>query len=202
LAQQAVMARDRLGIPVVGLDLAGLESGYPAKHHQAAYVFARSAGLRATVHAGEAVGVASIEQAVYRLQSHRLGHATHLYAPELQPATSGLHHLLKRRQVPLEVCVSSNVQTLSWVRAVQDHPVQHMLRDGLAVTVCTDNRLISRTCVTNELFQICTAFRLTWKQLRNLILCGFYSSFFPGTCYQKRLYIQQVSSWYDRLSGE
>lgn len=210
LVRQAVIARDRLGIPIVGLDLAGLESGYPAKHHHEAYTFARSAGLRVTVHAGEAFGVASIEQALYRLQSHRIGHATHLYRPDDWQhsvvntlsdamAPSGLRSALRRQQVPLEVCVSSNVQTLSWVRGVQDHPVQHMLRDGLAVTVCTDNRLISHTCVTDELFHICKTFRLTLRQLRDLVLCGFSGSFFPDTCYQKRLYIQQVASWCDRL---
>ena len=208
LVKQSVMARDRLGVCVVGLDLAGLEPGHPAKHHHQAYQFAHAAGLYTTVHAGEVADVANIKHAIYHLRSHRLGHATYLYGttkPKRQPATphttppNNLRALLQRQQIPVEVCISSNIQTLPALRTVYDHPIQHMLRDDLAITICTDNRLVSHTCVTNELQQVCSAFRLTLQQLRSLVLRGFESSFFPGTRYQKRHYIKQVTRYCDYI---
>ncbi len=74
-----------------------------------------------------------------------------------------------------------------------------MVRDKLSVTLCTDNRLVSNTSVTQELARACAAFDLGPRQLRNVIIYGFKRSFFPGTYRDKRAYVRQVIDYYDRV---
>ena len=74
MARAAVDARDRLGLPVVGFDLAGAEAGHPASDHIAAYDLCHSHFMKKTVHAGEAYGPESIFQAITKLHADRIGH--------------------------------------------------------------------------------------------------------------------------------
>ena len=62
---------------VVGLDLAGPEEGFPASWFRAQFERARAAGLRVTVHAGEADGPSSIADAL-DCGAERIGHGVRL----------------------------------------------------------------------------------------------------------------------------
>ena len=73
-----MLARDTLGLQVVGFDLAGEEAGYPASAHKDAFELAHKHFLKRTVHAGEAFGPSSIAQAVHYCGAHRIGHGTRL----------------------------------------------------------------------------------------------------------------------------
>ena len=75
-----------------------------------------------------------------------------------------------------------------------------MVQDRLSVTLCTDNRLVSRTTVTHELQLATGAFALSPAELRNLILHGFKRSFFPGSYKEKRAYVRQVIDFYDKVA--
>jgi len=83
LVHASVRARDELGIPVVGVDLAGREHGYPAEDHAKAYQYAHEAFLGKTVHAGEDYGPESIFQAITDCHAARSGHGTWLLAASL-----------------------------------------------------------------------------------------------------------------------
>ena len=85
------------------------------------------------------------------------------------------------------------------LQRAEDHPFGRMLEEKLSVALCTDNRLVSRTSVTQELDQACRAFRIEPVQLRNLTIYGFKRSFFPGTYLEKRTYVRQVLDFYDRV---
>jgi adenosine deaminase len=208
LARAVVEARERLGIPVVGFDLAGAEAGYPASDHIEAFAFAHKHFLKKTVHAGEAYGPESIFQAITDLGADRIGHGTRLYAatevdredPEryIQQLSDSIAH----RRTTIEVCITSNLQTMPWLERVEDHPVGRMVRERMSVTLCTDNRLVSRTTVTDELDIACRAFDLEPRELRNVIAVGFKRSFFPGSYRDKRAYVRQVMDHYDRLMAE
>lgn len=210
LARAVVEARDRHGLPIVGFDLAGAEHGHPASEHQKAFTFAKRHFLKTTVHAGEAYGPESIFQAITNLNADRIGHGTHLYAAEQVEAeiqdperyVRQLAEYIADRRITLEVCVTSNMQTMPSLRRVQDHPFGRMVRDRLSVTLCTDNRLVSRTSVTNELQQACQAFDLTPKQLRSIVIHGFKRSFFPGGYGEKRAYVRRAIDTYDRVARE
>jgi len=208
LARAAVEARDRLGIPVVGFDLAGAEAGHPAHDHVDAYAYCHQHFLKKTVHAGEAYGPQSIFEAVTRLNADRIGHGTHLYAHEqvdvddAQRYVRQLSEYLADRRVLIEVCITSNLQTMPQVRRVADHPLGRMVADRLSVTLCTDNRLVSRTTVSQEFRKVVDAFPIQPNELRNMILHGFKRSFFPDSYKEKRAYVRRIIDFYDRVSAE
>jgi adenosine deaminase len=206
LARSVVEARERLGLPVVGFDLAGAEAGHPASDHVEAYQFAHRHFLKKTVHAGEAYGPESIFQAITKLHADRIGHGTHIYSANLVQTEEDAERYVRQlvefvsdRRITLEVCITSNLQTMPELKRAEDHPFGRMVRDKLSVTLCTDNRLVSNTSVTQELALACAAFDLGPRQLRNVIIYGFKRSFFPGSYRDKRAYVRQVIDYYDRV---
>ncbi len=209
LVRAVVDARDRLGVPVVGFDLAGAEAGHPASDHRRAYAFAHSHFLKKTVHAGEAYGPQSIFQAITKLNADRIGHGTNLYEVDQVQKEDDPHRYVHNltqyiadRRITLEVCITSNLQTLPHLRRVEDHPFGRMIKERLSVSICTDNRLVSQTTVTEELRKVTDAFELAPSELRNVILHGFKRSFFPGTYRTKRAYVRQVIDYYDNIASE
>lgn len=208
LARQVVDARDRLGIPIVGFDLAGAEAGHPASDHAEAYAFVHEHFLKKTVHAGEAYGPESIFQAITRLNADRIGHGTRLFDHESVADDDDPRRYVQRlaeyiadRRIMLEVCITSNLQTMPHMRRVEDHPFGRMVRERLSVCINTDNRLVSRTTCTDELAKAANAFHLTPHELRNVVLHGFKRSFFPGSYLEKRAYVRQVIDHYDRVAA-
>ncbi len=207
LARSVVEARDRLGLPVVGFDLAGAEAGHPASYHEEAFDYAHANFLKKTVHAGEAYGPESIFQAITKLHADRIGHGTRLFKEDEvhgadvdpQRYVHQLSEYIADRRITMEVCITSNLQTMPQLRRVEDHPLGKMLRRRLSVSLCTDNRLVSRTTVTQEFEKATRAFPLSPAELRNTILHGFKRSFYPGSYREKRAYVRQVIDWYDRL---
>ncbi len=63
-AQASIHARDHDGVPVVALEIAGAEDGFPAEEHKEAYQLAHKHFMSKTVHAGESYGPESIFQAI------------------------------------------------------------------------------------------------------------------------------------------
>jgi adenosine deaminase len=209
LARQAVELRDRLGLPIVGFDLAGAEAGYPPGDHAEAYQHVHRHFMKKTVHAGEAYGPESIFQAITRLNADRIGHGTRLFdhhgvqADGEDPGryVQRLAEYVADRRILLEVCITSNLQTMPELRRVEDHPFGRMVRERLSVTLCTDNRLVSRTTSTDELYKAANAFTLTPQELRNVVLHGFKRSFHPGSYLEKRAYVRQAIDAYDRVAA-
>lgn len=207
LARAVVDARDRLGLPIVGFDLAGAEAGHPAHDHVAAYAFCHRHFLKKTVHAGEAYGPESIFEAITDLKADRIGHGTHLYATDQvevedpQRYVRRLSEYIADRRILMEVCITSNLQTMPELRTVQDHPLARMVQDRLSVSLCTDNRLVSGTTVSQEFRRVVDAFDISPSELRNMILHGFKRSFFPGSYKDKRAYVRKVIDFYDRTAA-
>lgn len=208
LVRAAVAARDRYGVPVVGVDLAGQEQGYPAKEHQAAYQLAHDAFLGKTVHAGEDYGPESIFQAITDCHADRIGHGTWLFSPgkirdrsiaDRRGYVQRLVQYIADRRITIEVCLTSNLQTLPELKSLRAHPFRKMRRNRLSATFCTDNRLVSRTTVSTEIERAVAAFDLNAKELGDLLIYGFKRSFFPGPYLQKRAYVRQVLDVLGRL---
>ena len=207
LARAAVRCRDEHGLPIVGFDLAGLEDGFPARDHRAAYEYAHRHFMKKTVHAGEAYGPESIFDAITVLHADRIGHGYHLFSPELcGPEVSDpddyvrqLAEYIADRRVTIEVCITSNLQTNPSIGTVENHRLGRMLNARLSATLCTDNRLVSHTNVSREVRLAVDAFGLDLKQLRNTIIYGFKRSFYPGTYPEKRAYVRRVIDYYDSV---
>jgi len=169
LAELAVAYKGR---GVLAFDLAGQEKDYPAKAHRAAFQIVLKSNINSTVHAGEAFGPASIAQALHYCGAHRIGHGTRLGEDE------DLMRYVNDHRIPLEVCLSSNVQTRA-VRSMREHPFGFYFRQGLRVTLNTDSRLISGTTVSQEIAIAARAFRLSPYEVKRIIINGFKSGFLP-----------------------
>ncbi len=157
---------------VVGFDLAGGEYDHPAKDHAKAFYVVRKNCINCTVHAGEAYGPDSIHQAIHALGAHRIGHGTRLIEDE------DLLNYVCDHRIPLEICLKSNVQTKTVLR-IEHHPFKKYLDRQLRVTLNTDNRLISDTTMTDELWLAVQTWDLDFAQVKKVILNGFKSLFIP-----------------------
>jgi adenosine deaminase len=165
------------GRGVVAFDLAGAEYNYPAKKHREAFYTVVNANVAATIHAGEAYGPESIAQALHYCHADRIGHGTRLFEdPDLE-------RYVNDHRVPLEVCVTCNVQTHA-VASLEEHPVRRYFDLGLVVCLNTDNRLMSATTVTEEYWLAHTRLGFTREEIERMILYGFESAFLP---HQERL---------------
>jgi adenosine deaminase len=157
---------------VVAFDLAGAEYNYPAKKHKDAFFRVINENMAATIHAGEAYGPESIHQALHYCKAHRIGHGTRLFEdPELMA-------YVRDFRVPLEICLTSNVQTRA-VPSFEEHPVRRYYDEGLVVTLNTDNRLMSATTVTEEYWRAHKYLGFTWDELVDMAMMSFDSAFLP-----------------------
>ena len=155
---------------VVGFDLAGAEEDFPAKHHREAFYLVLNNNINCTIHAGESYGPESIHQALHYCGAHRIGHGTNL------KEDGDLLNYVNDHRIPLEVCLSSNVHT-KVVDSIENHPMRLYYDYGLRVTVNTDNRLMSDTTETRELFLAATKLNFSEDEIRDLIIFGFKSAF-------------------------
>jgi adenosine deaminase len=167
MAELAVAYRDR---GVCGFDLAGPEAGHPVADHVEAFDLAARSGLPITVHAGEGDGAESIRQALVLGHAMRIGHGTRLFE---DPA---LMEEVRRRGVPLEVCLTSNTQTRV-VSSHAAHPLLGYVRSGIPVTLGTDNRLMSGVSLTDEYRHALDDVRLTRDEILRVARAGFEHAF-------------------------
>ncbi len=172
------------GRGVVGFDLAGAEYDHPAKDHHEAFALVRRNNINVTIHAGEAYGPPSIAQALHDCGAHRIGHGC-----RLREDGDLLHYVVDHR-IPLECCPSSNVQTGA-ITSLASHPLRLYLNLGARVTINTDNRLITDTTVSHELWLAHTQVGLPLSDIKQIILNGFKSAFMPF--HEKRRYLATVN---------
>lgn len=166
-AELCVMYKHR---GVVGFDLAGAEANYPASRHKDAFELILKNNINITIHAGEAYGPESISQALHDCGSHRLGHAVRL------KEDGDLLNYCCDHRIPLEINLTSNLQTGA-IKDLSLHPLLMYYDFGLRCCICTDNRLISGTTVTDELLIAHEKLNFTLEGIKDLIIYSLKSSF-------------------------
>ncbi len=190
LADLTVAYKDR---GVVAFDLAGAEYNYPAKKHKDAFYTVINKNMAATIHAGEAYGPESIHQALHYCRANRIGHGTRLFEdPDLM-------RFINDFRIPLEICITSNVQTRV-VASFDQHPIRQYFDAGIVVTLNTDNRLMSATTVTEEFWRAHEHLGFTWDELVKINLMAFESSFLHRE--DKLALIEQVTRETEALAAE
>ena len=191
--EMAELAVAYKGRGVVGFDLAGAEYDHPAKHHKKAFQLVRDNNINTTIHAGEAYGPESIAQALHVCGAHRIGHGCRLRED------GDLLHYVNDHRIPLECCPSSNVQTGA-VRDLASHPLKLYFDLGLRVTINTDNRLVTDTTVSQELWHCHTKMGMSLRDIKTMIVAGFKSAFLPF--HVKQAYLRRVTEELDRFTGD
>lgn len=169
-AEWCIGAQDR---GVVALGLGGPEAGNPPEPYAAAFDRARDAGLPCILHAGEHAGPDSIWGAL-KQGSVRLGHGVRCIE---DPA---LVDYLREKQIPLEVCPTSNI-CLGVFPRFEDHPLPRLMDDGLYVTLNSDDPPMFNTTLTDEYLKCAEVFGMGVDAVTGLVLNGVRASRLPDT---------------------
>jgi adenosine deaminase len=131
------------GTNVLGFDIAADEAGFPIDNHVDAFAYANAKGIPVTAHAGEAKGPESVWETMKHFFPTRLGHGVRSME---DPA---LIEFLKSKDIHLEVCPTSNVQT-NVVDVIESHPADKIYKAGLSMSINTDARTISDVTLESE----------------------------------------------------
>ena len=131
------------GTSVLGFDIAGDEAGFPITNHARAFEYANANGIYCTAHAGEAKGTESVWESLYHFHPSRIGHGVR------SAEDDALLEFLKKENIHLEVCPTSNIQTNIY-DTMQDHTADKIYNSGVSMSISTDCRTISDTTLTNE----------------------------------------------------
>lgn len=136
------VAKHFLNKGVCAIDLAGAEAIYPTKDYEELFEIAKKYNIPFTIHAGEASGSDSIKDAV-SFGAKRLGHGVRVIEDKK------LMEELKNKDILLEVCPTSNIQT-NIVDTYKEHPLREIFDYGIKVCINTDNRTVSNTTLKKE----------------------------------------------------
>ncbi len=209
MVKAAVKIRDEKAIPIVSIDLAGQEDGYPPGKFKDVYAYAHKNFMHKTVHAGEAYGAESIFQAITECYADRIGHGYYLFNEEKitdptitdkKKYISDLISFVADKRTTIEVCLTSNLQTNPEIKSIKEHNFKHMLANRMSLTICTDNRLVSDTNVSREFQLAVDNFDISLKHLKDIVAYGFKKSFYPGQYIEKRNWAKNVMKHFDKVA--
>jgi adenosine deaminase len=159
-----------LGKGVVAIDLcASEEEGFCGKFIEP-IALAREYGYRVTIHAGETGIGKNVLEAVEWLGAERIGHG--VYITDCEEA----YQIVKEKQIVLEICPTSNVQTKA-VNQFRDHPLYDFHRDGIKITINTDNRTVSDTTMTKECDLVWNEFAMSDEDYREIYMNSVEAAF-------------------------
>jgi adenosine deaminase len=182
LAEQTVNMISRLAPGYFyGLDLAGDEINNAAQPFARVFTMAKNSGLKLSIHAGEAGGEANIYEAVEQFHAERIGHGIRAADDE------ALMEMLRRRNIHLEICLTSNLQT-GVVADIKHHPITRLMAFGVPVSLNTDDPAISGITLTDEYIKAVQELNFTVEDLKKLNSAALNHAFYPDKdCLRKRL---------------
>lgn len=153
-------AAERQADGVVGIGIGGIEAEGPALWFRDLYARARDRGLRLTAHAGETTGPESVWQAL-EIGAERIGHGIRsIEDPKL------MAHL-RAKNIPLEVCITSNLRTGS-VASLEQHPVKRLFDAGVPIILNTDDPALFDCTLQGEYALAAREFGFTPEQIAEI----------------------------------
>jgi adenosine deaminase len=162
--------RKFLGIGVVAIDLCASEEAGFCREFIEPIGLARKYGYRVTIHAGETGIGKNVLEAVELLGAERIGHGVFIKDdPEA-------YAIVKEKQIVLEMCPTSNVQTKA-VSAFNEHPIEQFHQDGIKVTINTDNRTVSNTTMAKECTIVANEFQISEANYQQIYFTSAEASF-------------------------
>jgi adenosine deaminase len=155
----------------IGIGLGGAELMGPARDFKDIFAQARAEGLHCVAHSGEDDGPWSIWDTVQILKAERIGHGTSaIQDPDLL-------EYLRDRQIPIEICLTSNLFTGKYVRRPQDHPVRRYYDMGIICSINTDDPEIFNVDLTQEYYKLYKYLNFSITEIIDLIRMGVDSTF-------------------------
>ena len=162
----AVRYKDR---HVAGVGIGGDEVKAPPELFRGVYAYAEDHGLHLTVHAGE-TGSAESMWGALNLHAERIGHG--LSAAQ----DPDLIEELAYRQIPVEICLTSNLRT-GCCKTAAEHPVKNYFDQGMMITLNTDDPALFGTSLAREYQFAQGTYGFTDEHLRELARNSFEASF-------------------------
>jgi adenosine deaminase len=159
---------------VYGIDMADDETR-DAKPFLPLFLEAKKQGFKITMHAGEMPMQKSIDNIVLSVNEFgvdRIGHGVQAIHDDK------VCQLLIEKNIPLELCPSSNVITQA-VADINHHPIKKLYDRGVLVTVSTDDPGIFDFDLTSEYRKLHAVHGLTEKDLAQMNRVAFAASFVP-----------------------
>ena len=162
-------AAERQDRGVVAFGIGGSEARGPAELFGEVFAFAKREGLRLVAHAGEGTSAASIRAAL-DIGAERIGHGISAVEDE------SLMRELRERDIPLEVCVTSNLVT-GVVKRLEDHPVRRLFEAGVPIVLNTDDPAMFRCTLVGEYELAMRQFGFSEAEMSTVAQNGFRYAF-------------------------
>lgn len=159
-----------IGRGVVGIDLAAEEREDFVYEYIKAMKIAKEKGFRITIHAGETGFGKNVRDAITLLGAERIGHGVYIYNDE------EAYKLVKEKGITLEMCPKSNLDTKA-VKTYEEHPIYRYYKDGIKVSISTDNRTVSNITLTEETNKVIETFNVNIDEYREIYINSVNSAF-------------------------
>ena len=163
------VAEKYLNKGVCALDLAGAEDKYPLIDYIDLFDIIKEKNIPFTIHAGENGSHKEIDLAI-KLGTKRIGHGIHAYESE------NTINLLKEKNILLEICPTSNVQTNS-INEYKNHPIYNFYELGINVCINTDNKTVSNISINDEYIKLYNTFNFNTHDFKIMNVNAIKSSF-------------------------
>jgi adenosine deaminase len=158
---------------IIGIGLGGAEAIGPARDYKKVFAKAIKNGFHVVAHAGEDVGPESIWDAVKILKVERIGHGTSAILDE------ELIEYLAEKQIPLEICPTSNLFTRKYVSVLEEHPIRQFFDRGLNVTVNTDDPTLFSIDLVDEYMKLANKGFFSPSEIIKMVKNNVYATFLP-----------------------
>jgi adenosine deaminase len=173
---------------IIGLGLGGNEKDFPACDFKEVFREAKIRGFRLTAHAGEAAGPKSVWSAILDLKAERIGHGVRAIEDQR------LIDYLVEKEIPLEVCITSNIKTKVYP-SLHEHPFPELVRRGVIVSINSDDPPMFGSDIINELELICSEYNYSENDLEKFTSSAINVSFLPNS--EKKEYSNLSKSFWD-----
>jgi len=159
------------GKKIIGIGLGGKEKENPAGDFKDIYAKAAQYKLKLVAHAGEDVGSESVWSALKDLNAARIGHGiSAVYDDELMD-------YLVTTQIPLEICMTSNLKTGKYVKNLNEHPIKIFYKKGIMVTVNSDDPILFEVELNEEFFNLHKYLNFSLKDILLIIKNNLFATF-------------------------
>ncbi|UTM59184.1 adenosine deaminase [Photobacterium sp. CCB-ST2H9] len=157
---------------IIGVGLDSSEQGHPPEKFRRVFEQAFNAGFLTVAHAGEEGPASHIRDAISMLRVSRIDHGVQCSQdPDLVQA-------LAESQMPLTVCPLSNIKLRVFER-MADHNIVDLLRQGLCVTINSDDPAYFGGYMTDNFLAVAHAFAVTKEEMAAFSANAIRASFLP-----------------------
>lgn len=172
---------------IIGLSIDGDESaeGSDCSRFAEAFSIAGASGYHLVAHAGESSGASGVRDALDVLKVERIDHGVRAVEDEC------LIERLVRSNIPLDVCISSNLYGLYTKKT---HPFNELYKRGVKVNLSTDDPVLMGITITDEYELVCELYGYTERDLKRLAINSFEASFLDEE--MKTAYVEQIDKYH------